>query len=114
MLGAIRIYQLPSAPGATDDLEITTRDVEMEGPRAFTPPQVPVNFRLGRSQGSGSDLEILLGDLEGAPQSGGMMRGMALLQPVAEARRADAVGNGRQRAGGTGTEARYRATATAD
>ncbi len=75
LLGEIRIFQRESAPGAGDDLEITTRDVQMSSDRAWTPR--PVNFRMGRSHGSGRDLEILLGSApDQAP--GGMMQGMTV------------------------------------
>ncbi|MEX2113260.1 MAG: hypothetical protein WD845_08750 [Pirellulales bacterium] len=67
--GLIRIERLPSQPGAGDDLLITTRDIELKGDRAVSPH--PVHFRLGRSQGSGRDLEIQLHD-DGRP--GGAFR----------------------------------------
>ncbi|MEX0676867.1 MAG: hypothetical protein WD063_07310 [Pirellulales bacterium] len=73
LIGPIRIYREASAPGAGDDVEITTpRDVEMTADRAWTAE--PVNFRFGRSYGSGRDLEILLGPPPGGQQTD-VMRG---------------------------------------
>ncbi len=73
--GEIRIVQNESAPGQGDDLEITTRDVQLSSERAWTPE--PVHFRMGRSHGSGRDLEIELGSTEpnAAP---GAMRGLTV------------------------------------
>ncbi len=56
--GLITIRREPSRPGATDDLLITTRDVVLNKNRAHTPEGV--QFRLGRSHGSGRDMEIFL------------------------------------------------------
>ena len=73
--GEIRIFQNESVPGQGDDLEITTRDVQMSSERAWTPE--PVRFRMGRSHGSGRDLEIKLGSTEpNAPP--GAMRGLTV------------------------------------
>jgi hypothetical protein len=69
LLGRIRIERLPSRLGAGDDLLITTRDVVLVGDRATSPH--PVNFRMGRSTGSGRDLEIQLQN-DGKP--GGALR----------------------------------------
>ena len=73
--GPIRIYQQESAPGAGDDLEITTRDVQMTNERVYTPH--PVRFRLGRSHGSGRDMEIHLVNRDGEAATN-IMRGAAL------------------------------------
>jgi len=54
--GAIRIYRNESGPGQNDELEITTRDVEMVKDRVSTPHAV--DFRLGRSHGRGKGLQI--------------------------------------------------------
>ena len=54
-----RFTATPATPGADDDLQITTRDVEMLKDRIWTPH--PVQFRLGRNHGSGRDMEIQLG-----------------------------------------------------
>ena len=43
--GEIRIAQRESAPGAGDDMEILTRNVQMSSDRAWTPE--PVHFRMG-------------------------------------------------------------------
>ncbi len=67
--GLIRIERLPSRPGASDDLLITTRDIELVGDKATSPH--PVHFRLGRSQGSGRDLEI---HLQNDGRAGGAFR----------------------------------------
>ncbi len=73
--GDIRIFQHESVPGKGDDLEIKTRNVQMSSDRAWTPE--PVDFRLGRSRGSGRDLEIKFASSEpGAPQ--GAMRGLTV------------------------------------
>jgi hypothetical protein len=56
--GPITIARRESRPGAHDDVLITTRDIRLANDRAFSPH--PVNFRVGRSHGSGQDLEILL------------------------------------------------------
>lgn len=69
LLGRIRIERLPSQPGAGDDLLITTRDIVLKGDRATSPH--PVNFRMGRSTGTGRDLEIQLQN-DGKP--GGALR----------------------------------------
>lgn len=73
LVGPIHIYRDASHPGASDELEITTHDVELLKDRAFTPH--PVNFRLGRNHGSGRELEIMLGPAEGANPSGGFRNG---------------------------------------
>lgn len=46
-----------------DDLEITLRDAQMRGGRIVSPHAV--QFRFGRSHGSGRDLEIQLASAEG-------------------------------------------------
>lgn len=66
LIGPVHIYRQASAPGAGDDLEITTRDVLMSADRAWT--SHPVKFRFGRSTGSGYDLEILFGPKPGEQQ----------------------------------------------
>jgi hypothetical protein len=62
LAGPIRIYRNASGPEAGDELEFTTRDVEMLLDRVWTPH--PVQFRLGRNHGSGRELEILLSSAE--------------------------------------------------
>ncbi|MFM7074911.1 MAG: hypothetical protein ACKO3G_02435 [Planctomycetaceae bacterium] len=49
--GQVTIRGTPSAPGAADDFEIVTRDVELEEMEVRTPEAV--QFRYGRSSGSG-------------------------------------------------------------
>jgi hypothetical protein len=81
--GLITIQRDQSQPGAGDDLLITTRDIELAGDRAFSPH--PVHFRLGRSRGSGRDLEILLADDQGRPGGGfrtGKVRTLLLKRDV--------------------------------
>lgn len=73
--GPIRISREASAPDAGDDLEITTRDLQMDGQRAWT--DQPVNFRFGRSTASGRDLEILLDAAAGNGEAD-LMRGATL------------------------------------
>ena len=72
LLGPITIRQKASAPGAADDLEITTSNVMMDSQRAWT--SEPVNFRMGRSVGRGRELEILLAATDGAAEAN-VMRG---------------------------------------
>jgi hypothetical protein len=62
--GAIRIHRRASRPGMHDDLEITLRDAEMRQGRIVSPHAV--NFRFGRSHGSGRDLEIQLATADGS------------------------------------------------
>jgi len=56
--GPITIYRAASHPGAGDDLLITTKNVKLVQDRMWTPE--PVVFRLGRSHGSGREMEIQL------------------------------------------------------
>jgi lipopolysaccharide export system protein LptA len=83
LVGPIYIFQNPSAPGARDDLEITTRDVEMLKDRVWTPH--PVQFRLGRHRGSGREMEIKLTSSEAAERGSFRpdgMRTFALMHDV--------------------------------
>jgi hypothetical protein len=69
LLGAIKIYA-QQEPGDADDLLITTRDVQLAPDRIWTPH--PVNFRLGASYGSGTELRIhLLPRSDDAPRRHG-------------------------------------------
>jgi hypothetical protein len=68
LIGPIHIYRNPSRPGARDDLEITTRDIEMLKERIWTPHAV--QFRLGDNHGSGREMEIILGSSDSAPKGG--------------------------------------------
>jgi len=68
LIGPIRVFQIESAPGAGDDLEIATRDIKLSSDKAWTAE--PVNFRLGRSHGSGRDLEILFSSGKPGEQQG--------------------------------------------
>lgn len=61
--GAIRIDRQASRPGMHDDLEITLRDAQMREGRIVSPHTV--QFRFGRSHGSGRDLEIQLATADG-------------------------------------------------
>ena len=58
LVGKVTIRREPSRPGATDDLRVTTRDVELTEDRVVTPH--PVDFHLGPSYGSGREMTILL------------------------------------------------------
>ena len=62
--GQVTIRGTPSAPGADDDIEIVTRDVELEEFEVHTAEMV--QFRYGRSTGSGRALLARL-----LPRSGG-------------------------------------------
>jgi hypothetical protein len=75
LLGEINIFQRESAPGKGDDLEIRTRGVKMSSERAWTPE--PVTFRMGRSHGSGRELEIKLASTE-MGQQGAALRGLSV------------------------------------
>ena len=54
LLGEITIRSRPSRPGAGDDLEIKTRDVQLKEARVRTTEHV--DFRLGLSHGSGREM----------------------------------------------------------
>jgi hypothetical protein len=58
LVGKVTIRREPSRPGATDDLRVTTRDVELTEDRVVTPH--PVDFHFGPSYGSGREMTILL------------------------------------------------------
>ncbi len=77
--GPITIHRAPSRPGAADDLLITTRDIKLKKDRMWT--KEPVQFRLGRSNGSGREMEIQLAPSEGsAPAKGFSSGGVRLLE----------------------------------
>lgn len=56
--GEITIFSPPSKPGAKDDLLLTTRNLQMDSQRAFTPHDV--DFQYGDSYGRGRDLTLFL------------------------------------------------------
>jgi hypothetical protein len=56
--GDIKIFSPATAPGAGDDLELQTRNVQLDKDRVFTPHEV--QFRYGESFGSGRSLQIAL------------------------------------------------------
>jgi hypothetical protein len=56
--GPITIRSPESAPGRGDDLHLTTRQIQIDRDRVFTPHEV--EFRYGESHGRGSDLTIHL------------------------------------------------------
>ncbi len=58
LTGEIRIYSPPTTPAANDALQITTRNVQLDERRIWTPHAV--NFRYGPSYGSGRDLVVTL------------------------------------------------------
>jgi hypothetical protein len=79
ILGDIHISSPESSPGAQDNLELTTRNLQIERLRVWTPNEV--NFRYGQSYGSGQDLELILSPSEAidrgkskAPSIGGIER----------------------------------------
>ncbi len=69
--GQVTIRGTPSAPGADDDFEIVTRDVELEEMEIRTPEAV--QFRYGRSSGSGRAMVARL-----LPGSGGSEKGPSI------------------------------------
>ena len=66
--GQVTIRGTPSAPGADDDIEIVTRDVELEELEVRTAEMV--QFRYGRSTGSGRALLARLLPRAGASDQG--------------------------------------------
>ena len=62
IMGDILIFSPPSAPAANDALELTTRNLQIERLKAWTPH--PVKFRYGESHGSGHNLEMTLSPAE--------------------------------------------------
>ncbi|MCU0876520.1 MAG: hypothetical protein MUF06_01840 [Pirellulaceae bacterium] len=56
--GPITIRSPESTPGQGDDLHLTTRNIQIDRDRVFTPHEV--EFRYGESHGRGSDLTIHL------------------------------------------------------
>ena len=72
--GQITIRGTPSSPGAQDDLEIVTRDVELEDTVIHT--NETVQFRYGHSRGSGRSLIVKLlpraGEAGQGPNIGGV------------------------------------------
>lgn len=56
--GEITIFSPPSKPGANDALQLTTRNLQMDSQRAFTPHDV--EFQYGDSYGRGRDLTLFL------------------------------------------------------
>lgn len=66
--GQVTIRGLPSAPGAEDDVEIVTRDIELDELQVQTVEAV--QFRYGRSIGSGRGLVARLTPRPGPPGQG--------------------------------------------
>ncbi|MFM7109038.1 MAG: hypothetical protein ACKOZU_10670 [Planctomycetaceae bacterium] len=66
--GQVTIRGLPSAPGAEDDIEIVTRDIELDELQVQTVEAV--QFRYGRSTGSGRGLAAKLTPRQGPPGQG--------------------------------------------
>jgi hypothetical protein len=56
--GEITIYSPETKPGANDALQLTTRNLQMDSQRAFTPHDV--DFQYGDSYGRGRDLTLFL------------------------------------------------------
>jgi len=67
--GQVTIRGTPSAPGAEDDVEIVTRDVELDELEVRTGEMV--QFRYGRSSGSGRGLVATLKPRQGTGAAGG-------------------------------------------
>jgi len=72
--GQVTIRGTPSTPGADDDIEIVTRDVELEELEVRTPEMV--QFRYGRSTGSGRSLLARLLPRSGGSESGPSIGGI--------------------------------------
>jgi hypothetical protein len=72
--GQVTIRGTPSAPGADDDIEIVTRDVELEEFEVRTAEMV--QFRYGRSTGSGRALLARLLPRQGASDQGPSIGGI--------------------------------------
>jgi hypothetical protein len=72
--GQVTIRGTPSAPGADDDIEIVTRDVELEEFEVRTAEMV--QFRYGRSTGSGRALLARLLPRPGASSQGPSIGGV--------------------------------------
>jgi hypothetical protein len=72
--GQVTIRGTPSAPGADDDIEIVTRDVELEEFEVRTAEMV--QFRYGRSSGSGRALLARLLPRSGASDQGPSIGGI--------------------------------------
>ena len=66
--GQVTIRGTPSAPDAEDDIEIVTRDVELDELEVHTAEAV--QFRYGRSSGSGRGLVARLQPRDGPPTAG--------------------------------------------
>ncbi len=64
--GQVTIRGTPSAPNADDDIEIVTRDIELDELEVQTNEMV--QFRYGRSSGSGRGMMAKLMPREGAPR----------------------------------------------
>lgn len=82
LAGEIRIYSPPTTPAANDALQITTRNVQLDERRIWTPHAV--NFRYGPSYGSGRDLVVTLTPAEkgGKRRSGPAIEGVKTLELV--------------------------------
>ncbi|MFM8985721.1 MAG: hypothetical protein ACKONH_06645, partial [Planctomycetia bacterium] len=71
--GQVTIRGTPTAPGAEDDIEIVTRDVELDELEVRTSEMV--QFRYGRSSGSGRALVARLRPRQTSPAGGTVDRG---------------------------------------
>jgi hypothetical protein len=71
--GQVTIRGTPTAPGAEDDIEIVTRDVELDELEVRTSEMV--QFRYGRSSGSGRALVARLRPRQTSPAGGTADRG---------------------------------------
>ena len=78
--GLITIERAPTEPGTDDALLITTRDVELQGNRAFSPHVV--KFRFGQSRGSGRNLEIFLDADDGGGLRNGRVKSLHIKRDV--------------------------------
>lgn len=82
LAGEISISSPATSPSANDALSITTRNVQLDERRVWTPHAV--NFRYGPSYGSGRDLVITMlpADKDGPKSSGPAFEGVKSLELV--------------------------------
>ena len=76
--GQVTIRGLPTAPGAEDDIEIVTRDIELDELQVQTGETV--QFRYGRSTGSGRGLVVRLKPRQGPAGQGPNVGGVESLR----------------------------------
>lgn len=80
--GQVTIRGTPSTPQADDDIEIVTRDIELDELKVQTNEMV--QFRYGRSSGSGRGMMAKLMPREGAPREASAVKPGRPAGPVAD------------------------------